>query len=83
MRGRCGGALSCRVVDSDASVMWSRMRRSKSTHDAHLTVIYSRCVRSETGAACSALVVVICAERERHVRGCKGKGADLDEERHA
>jgi len=83
MRGHCGRALLCRVVDSDTSVTWSRMRRSESTHDAHLTVIYSRCVRSEMGAACSALVVVICAERERCVRGCKGKGANLDEERHA
>jgi len=82
VQGHCGGALLCRVVDSDASVTWSGMRRSESTHDSHLTVIYSRRVRLETGAACSALVVVICAERERHVRGCKGKGADLDEECH-
>ena len=82
VRGCCGGALSCQVVNSNTSVTWSGMCRSESTHDAHLTVIYSRCVRSEMGATCSALVVVICAERERCVRGCKGKGADLDKEHH-
>jgi len=37
VQGRCGERLTCRVVDTDASVMWSGMRRSESTRDAHLT----------------------------------------------
>jgi len=41
VRGHCSGALTCRVVDSDASIRWSGMRQSESTctHDAHLTVV--------------------------------------------
>ena len=31
MRGCCGGALMCQVVDSEASVMWSGMHQSEST----------------------------------------------------
>jgi len=48
VRGHCGGALMCRVVDSNASITWSGMRRSETTHDPHLTVLpllgMSRCL---------------------------------------
>ena len=48
MQGCCGRALMCQVVDSDASITWSGMHQSETTHNPHLTVLLllgmSRCL---------------------------------------
>ena len=41
VRGRSGGALTCRVVEGDASVTWSGMRRSETTHTCNQLSISS------------------------------------------
>jgi len=38
MQGHCGERLTCQVIGIEACVMWSGMRRSKTTYNPHLTV---------------------------------------------